>query len=36
MGFCHSFATVEPILAAVRCRYFSKWFKIEEASNVGA
>ncbi len=40
MGFCHGFATVGPVLSrfgrAVWYRNFWKWFKIKEASNVGA
>jgi hypothetical protein len=42
-GFCHCFATpfatVGPILSRFGqpwCRKFWKWFKIKEASNVGA
>jgi hypothetical protein len=40
MGFCHGFATVGRVLArfgqAGQYRKLWKWFKIKEASNVGA
>ena len=40
MGFCHGFVTVGAILGRLRqsgqCRKFRKWFKIKEATNVGA
>jgi hypothetical protein len=40
MGFCHGFATVGAVLArfgwAGEYRKSWKWFKIKEASNVGA
>ena len=40
MGFCHGFATVGAILVRFwvpgQCQKYGKWFKIKEASNVGA
>jgi hypothetical protein len=40
IGFCHGFATVGAILARFcapgQCRMYGKWFKIREASDVGA